>query len=170
MENQNICLENAGLVILNNFIFRLFDRLGLLENERFKDANAQQKAILALQYLATGQTSTEDIYLAYNKVVCGLAPDAPINGTISFSVSEVELMENLIKAIIGYWSSIGTSSIEGFRGNWLVRNGLLLEKEDHWEVIVEKRAYDLLLLHAPFSYAIQKLPWMSKPIYVTWPI
>jgi hypothetical protein len=30
------------------------------------------------------------------------------------------------------------------RGNFLVRDGLLSEEQDKWELTVEKRAYDIL--------------------------
>jgi hypothetical protein len=80
-----------------------------------------------------------------------------------------ELINGMIKAIIGYWPAIGTSSIEGFRGNWLVRDGLLTEFDDRWELAVEKRAYDVLLNKSPFTFSVIKHPWMDKPVHVSWP-
>lgn len=71
--------------------------------------------------------------------------------------------------MISYWPAIGNTSVNGFRGNWLVRDGLLTELEDKWELTVEKRAYDVLIHQSPFSFSIIKLPWMEKPLHVTWP-
>ena len=104
-----------------------------------------------------------------NKVLCGLPLTAAVEAGIDLSLTEKELCEGLLIAVISHWSAIGTSSLEGFRGNWLVRDATLSEKTDNWDLIVEKRPYDLLLERSPFSYSIIKLPWMPKPLYVTWP-
>jgi len=36
----------------------------------------------------------------------------------------------------------------------LVGNGTLTEKEDRWDLIIEKRVYDVLLAKAPFSFSV----------------
>ncbi|WP_414716598.1 contractile injection system tape measure protein [Thalassolituus sp. UBA3500] len=36
-------------------------------------------------------------------------------------------------------------------------------------MIVEERPYDVLLERCPLPYSAVKLPWMNKPLYVTWP-
>ena len=79
------------------------------------------------------------------------------------------LMIGLIEAAISHWTAIGRCSVDAFRGNWLIRDGILTEHEDKWELTVEKRVYDLLLNKSPFSFSIIKHPWMSKPLYVNWP-
>ena len=87
---------------------------------------------------------------------------------IDISQEHKTLIEGLIEAVIGYWPAIGDTSIEGFRGNWLVREGILREEEDRWTLTVEKKAYDILMLKSPFSFSIIKLPWMTKPLHVSW--
>jgi hypothetical protein len=67
------------------------------------------------------------------------------------------------------WPAIGASSIDGFRGNWFVRDGILVEKEDRWDLLIEKRPYDLLLGQSPFSFSVISFKWMNKPIFVNWP-
>ena len=79
------------------------------------------------------------------------------------------LIKGLIEAVIAHWPAIGGSSVEGLRGNWLFRDGLLYDQDDRWELVVEKSAYDLLLDKSPFSFSIIKYPWMSKPLHVTCP-
>ena len=93
----------------------------------------------------------------------------PVKDGITITDEQKELIEGLINAVINYWPAIGQCSIDGFRGNWLVRDGLLTEQDDRWELIVEKRAYDLLINRSPFSFSIIKHPWMKKPLHVTWP-
>ncbi|KIH83140.1 hypothetical protein UCMB321_3090 [Pseudomonas batumici] len=59
-------------------------------------------------------------------------------------------------------------SIDGFRGNWLVRDGLLANANDRWEMTVKPRPYDVLLAHSPFSFSVIRHSWMDKPLFVTW--
>jgi hypothetical protein len=167
--NQGVAIPNAGLVLLNAYFIMLFERLNLVKNKTFITKEAQLDAIHYLQYLVTGLEQTEESFLTLNKVLCGVPLDTPIANGITISDDDKKLMDGLIQAAIGYWNSIGDSSINGFRGNWLVREGVLREAKDRWELIVEKRAYDILLIKSPFSFSIIKLPWMNKPIHINWP-
>jgi hypothetical protein len=163
-----IAIKNAGLVILNNYIEMLFERLHLTSNKQFTSAENQRKAVHYLQYLVTGLSNTEETILPLNKVLCGLPLTQTVPTGITISEEGKGLIDGLIKAVISNWSSVGESTVDGFRGNWLVRDGLLQELEDRWELTVEKRAYDVLLNRSPFSFSIVKFPWMEKPLHVIW--
>lgn len=165
---ETTVIKNAGLVILNNYIEMLFERLHLTSNKQFTSVENQRKTVHYLQYLVTGLSNTEETTLPLNKVLCGLPITQTVPNGITISDEEKELIYGLIRAAISYWSSIGQTSVEGFRGNWLVRDGLLQELEDRWELTVEKRAYDLLIHKSPFSFSIIKYPWMEKPLHVIW--
>jgi Contractile injection system tape measure protein len=164
-----ITVKNAGLVLLNNYIKILFERLGILKDQQFKDKASQLDAVHYMQYVVTGLTKTEETLLPLNKLLCGLSLETPIMDGISLTEEQKKLINSLIKAAIDHWPSVGNTSINGFRGNWLVRDGLLIEKEERWELTVEKRVYDLLIHKSPFSFSIIKYPWMNKPLHVTWP-
>ncbi|RFZ90946.1 hypothetical protein D0C36_18545 [Mucilaginibacter conchicola] len=164
-----LALKNAGVVLLNNYIPILFNRLGLTNENQFIDNQAAGKAVQYLQFLITGQSATEDICLPLNKVLCGLPLAQSVPQEIDISNNEQQLIEGLINAVINYWKDIGTSSVSGFRGNWLIREGLLTETEERWELTVEKRPYDLLISRSSFSFSIIKHPWMPKPLHVNWP-
>lgn len=166
--NQGIALPNAGLVLLNSFFPTLFERLGLIQDGKYIDDYSQSDAVQNLQFLATGNSVAEETFLYLNKILSGLPISSPLKTSITITQENSELIEGLIKAAIGHWQAIGDSSVEGFRGNWLVRDGLLTEYQDHWELRVEKRAYDLLINQAPFSFSIIMFPWMEKPIHVDW--
>lgn len=163
-----IPISNAGIVLLQSFFIPYFQRLDLLEEQQFKGEKQRRDAVHFLQFLATGATETEEPHLLLNKIILGLDINLPIETKINMSDVDKETAESLLHASINYWSAIGSSSLAGFRGNWLVREGLLSETEQHWELVVQRRAYDLLLSKAPFSYSIIKFPWMKKPLYVTW--
>jgi len=165
---QGILVHNAGFVILNSYFKILFDRLGITENFTFKSTEDQLNAVNYLQYTITGSTKTEESTMTLNKVICGIAPTTTIKNDLAISESDKSLSEGLIKAAIGYWPAIGETSVNGFRGNWLVRDGILKEEEEYWELTVEKRAYDILLNRSPFSFSMIKLPWMSKSLHVNW--
>lgn len=166
---EGIPVRNAGIVILNNYIPMLFERLHLVEDRNFTSIENQKKAVRYLHYVVTGFAETEEIYLPLNKVLCGLSVNESVPDRIEISDEEKHLINGLINAAVSYWPEIGDCSVDGFRGNWLVRDGILVELTDKWELTVEKRAYDILINRSPFSFSIIKYPWMSKPLHVNWP-
>ena len=163
-----IPVRNAGLVLINGYLPVLLERLELIKNKTFVDVVSQSHAVHYLQYVVTGLSRTEEFLMPLNKIICGLPLSFPVEDGIEISDAHKNMIEGLIKAMISHWSQIGESSINGFRGNWLVRDGLLTEHDDRWELTVEKRAYDLLLQRSPFSFSIIKYPWMDKPLHVNW--
>ncbi|MFT5822741.1 MAG: hypothetical protein ACI8ZM_003998 [Crocinitomix sp.] len=166
---EGIAINNAGLVLASSYINVLFDRLNLIKDGSFLSAEAQNKAVHYLQFLVNGITENEEHHLVLNKILAGLHPTSPVTAGIDISTDEKELIEGLINAIVGHWPSIGDTSVDGFRGNWLIRDGMLREEVDKWTLDVEKRAYDILLNKSPFSFGIIKFPWIDKPIHVNWP-
>lgn len=167
--NGGIAVRNAGIVLLNNYFVMLFERLGLLSEKKFTSLENQSKAAQYLQYLVTGLSNTEDIDLPLNKVLCGLPLTQTIPDEIEITAENQKLINSLLQSVISYWDAIGNSSLDGFRSNWLVRNGVLVELADRWELKVDERAYDILINKSPFSFSIIKYPWMEKPLYVIWP-
>ncbi len=166
---EGIPVKNAGLVLINHYLPMLFQRLGLTDAHGFFLQDKPADAIQYLQFVATGLTETEAHYLALNKVLCGVQICGPVVNKIEISSKDIELIEQLLRAVAGHWNAIGSTSTEGFRGNWLIREGILVEYDDKWELFIEKRAYDLLLNQSPFTFSLIKYPWMSKPLYVQWP-
>ncbi|WP_310557537.1 contractile injection system tape measure protein [Flavobacterium sp.] len=168
-QQEGIAIKNAGIVILNAYISMLLERLDLLEKNKFKTKESQLQGVHYIQYLATGLSKTEESSLSLNKVFCGLPLAIPVGDGIEITDNHKNLMDGLINAAISHWSAIGDCTVNGFRGNWLVRDGLLVEKEERWELIVDKKVYDLLIHKSPFSFSIIKYSWMLKPLHVIWP-
>lgn len=165
---EQIPVKNAGLVIANSYVPSLFERLGLTQHHAFINTAAQELAVHLLQYLATGMLHSAAQLLPLNKVMCGLPVMQQVLDNTEITESQRQTIEGLIQAMISYWPAIGSSSVDGFRGNWLVRDGMLTELEDRWELKVEKRPYDILLQRSPFSFSTIKYPWMDKPLRVGW--
>lgn len=171
MENkytQHIEVRNAGLVILQSYFTPLFEKLGLVTDHAFHTDDAREAATHYLHYLVTGLENSEEPDLLLNKLLCGIPVSQPIEYGMTISDGKKRIIESLIEAVISQWSAIGSCSIDGFRGNWLVRHGTLVEHEDKWELKVEHRGYDVLLNHSPFSFSVIKLPWMQKPMHINW--
>lgn len=162
-------VNNAGLVILQAWTRTLFARLGLTEQDRFVDGRAQGRAVHYLQFLVTGQEEAAERFLLLNKLLCGLLPDAPVESGIDMSAQDRAICLGLLEAVMAYWPECGKGSVEALRQNWLLREGVLNEQDHNWSLAVERRAYDVLLSRSPFTYAVVKLPWMKKPVYVSWP-
>lgn len=163
-----IQVKNAGVVLANNYFPMLFERAGLLVDKTFSGPEQQQMAIALLNYLVWGQCNLEGALLPLNKLLCGVSLSSTVSLPESLSSEQKGLTEGLLHAMIGHWREIGDCSIDGFRGNWLVRDGLLTETTDYWQLVVEKRGYDVLLQKAPFSFSIIRFPWMEKPLHVSW--
>lgn len=164
-------VKNAGLVLVSSYIPLLFQRLGLVEalgKKENPDHTAAYNAVHYLQYIVTGFCNTGEHLLTLNKLLCGVPLLCPVPGEIEMPDTHKTLISEMLLAIIGHWAAIGTCSINGFRGNWLVRDGLLTEQNDKWELTVEKRSYDILMNKSPFSFSIIKYPWMAMPLHVNW--
>jgi Contractile injection system tape measure protein len=153
--------------MLHGYFQVLFERLEFTQDNHFKSSTEQSLAAQTLGYLCTG--AADNNQLALCNICCGLPMLHPAENGFTITESDKKLMEGLIKAAIGYWPAIGNASVQGFRENWLVRNGILTELEDRYELTVEKRAYDILLNHSPFSFSVLKHPWMEKPLHTDWP-
>ena len=164
----SIIIKNAGLVLMNSYIPILFDRLAVFKNNQFLNTATQLDAVHYLQYVVTGMSNTAESFMVLNKVLCGLAIQEPVQAGIIITNAQQQLIEGLINAVIAHWPAVGSSSISGFRGNWLVRDGLLTEQDEKWELTIEKRAYDILINKCPFSFSLIKYPWMNKPLHVNW--
>jgi len=165
----SIPIKNAGLVLINHYIPLIFEHLNLTDSHKKFLPEMQAAAVYDLQFLATGQLETDEPDLALNKLLCGIPLREPVKNQTVISPADIETMTQLLQAAIGYWTAIGSSSIDGFRGNWLIRDGLLSEQDDRWELFIEKRVYDILINQSPFSFSVIKYPWMTKPLYVQWP-
>ncbi len=167
-QTKSIVVNNAGVVLINSYIPILFGQVGLVKEKRFVSISAQEDAVQYLQFVITGQSTTDEHLLSLNKVLCGLPVNHPVKYGIVVSEANQKLMVGMIEAIIGHWPIIGATSVDGFRGNWLVRDGLLVEREDNWELTVDNRPYDLLINKSQFSFSHMKYQWMDKPLTVYW--
>ncbi len=168
MPGDAIFVHNAGLVILAPFLPRYFDALNMLEYRQFKDSALAERGVHLLQFLATMQSETPEHLLVLNKILCGLPLETPVPLGIELTEQEQEVSNSLLEAVIQNWEIMKNSSIGNLCGSFLLREGLLSQKEDRWMLHVEQKAYDIVLEYLPWTISMIKLPWMEKRIDVTW--
>jgi hypothetical protein len=165
---DELYIGNAGLVILWPFLERFFERLELLEGRQFKAEAARQRAIGLLQHIATGEAVFPEYLLPLNKVLCGL----DLTGVFDFGPplleAETEECLDLLWAVIAQAPILRDMSVPGFRGTFLLRQGVLRARDGAWLLQVERETYDIVLDRFPWGWEWLKLPWMEAPLRVEW--
>ena len=166
--NDGIFIVNAGIVLAHSFIGFLFKRLGLVEANNFKDADAQIKAIFLLHYLSTGNTTAAEHELVLCKLLCAYPINTPIPSEQIFLQAEFEEANNMLVALLQQWNKLQNTSIEGLRESFLQRKGKIFTKGERVIVQVEQCSIDILLDYLPWNLSIIKLPWMKEIVHVEW--
>ncbi len=166
--DSELYLDNAGLVILWPFLTRFFQRLGLLEEQHFIDNAAPQRAVRLLQYLVTETPDPAEYLLPLNKILCGIPPDGLYQPDQPLSEQEIEECNQLLPAVIHNAPVLKEMSVEGFRGSFLLRRGILSSRDGAWLLQIERESYDIVLDRFPWSTDWVKLPWMETALRVEW--
>lgn len=164
--HEGVFIDCAGVVLLHPFLPRLFERLELVENGVLTQSD---RALALLHFLATGQSRAPEHALVLPKLLCGLEPSDLAGAPVELSEADRAEAEGLLQAAIDYWSALGQTSFDGFRGNFLVRPGKLSKRGDDDLLQVEKRAWDVLLGQLPWGLGVVRLPWMRGMLWVEWP-
>lgn len=165
---EGIFVENAGLILIGPYFGRLFDRLQLTQGGKFISEAHQEKAIRISQYLVDGHTDAVEYELPLNKFLCAWPIAKAMGAEVEVTETDKELCEGLLSAAIQNWSSIGNTSVQGFRESFLQREGKLARNEMHWQLTVQTKAFDILLDTLPWTYQTIKLPWMEELLEVDW--
>jgi hypothetical protein len=163
-----VSVYNAGMILCWPFFGRFFAALGLTEQGKFTGQQAEERAVQLLQYLATGMTEFEEWDLSLNKVLCGVPMNTPISPRFVITLEEEEMVNKLINGTIFNWEKLRGTRLETFRETFFMREGMLYEKDNRWELIVERKAYDLLLDTLTWNISMINLSMMKKRLNVQW--
>ena len=147
---------------------RFFDRLGLLSAGAFVDANCAQRGVALLQYLASVDPNPSEYLLPLNKLLVGMDLDALFYLESPLTAREMDECDILLNAVIEHATVLNHMSIAGFRGSFLLRQGVLSTRDGAWLLQVERETYDVVLERFPWSISWVRLPWMSLPLRVEW--
>ena len=163
---NGLFIENAGLVLLHPFLPAYFQAVGLADGPVLKKPG---RAVLLLQYLATGQTVVPEHLLALNKLLCGLPLNWPVPKCLRLTKLEKKESRQLLEAVITHWAALKNTSPEGLQGEFLCREGKLSQNQDgEWWLRVERKTADILLSQLPWGFGFIRTPWMGKMLMVEW--
>jgi hypothetical protein len=165
---ESIFVTGAGVVILGPFIPMLFTKLNFVTGSEFKDAASKAKAIQLLHYAVFGNLPFDETDTILFKLLCGMAPEEPLEIDNALSEEDGQLINGLLASIIQQWSILKSTSVEGLRETFLKREGKLQIEEEEYVLDVESKTYDMLLDHIPWSISKIKFSWMKKMILVQW--
>ena len=166
--DEEIFIENAGLVLLHPFLPGLFSNLQLTKNREFAAIHEQFVASKILQFLAFGENGHTENLFSLNKILCGIGLIQALDLELALSHESKAECEELLKEVIRHWSVLKNTSIAGLRETFLQRNGKISRVEKGWKLQVERKTVDVLLAKLPWGLGIIKLPWMNEMIFVEW--
>lgn len=163
---EGIFVDNAGIVLLHPFLSTFFRVVGVADGDTITEP---YKAIVLLNYLATGETFTVEHDATLFKILCGVDIDAPIPSVVATTVDDLAEADNLLHAVVGHWDALGSTSIDGLRESFLKRSGKLgIDDDGEWRLQIEWKTYDVLLDRLPWGIAHLRLPWMQAMCRVEW--
>jgi hypothetical protein len=168
LTKQPIFVRNAGQILAGPYLPRLFEMTGLLVDNKFRDEESAFRGVHLLQYMVDGSLDPPEHALPLNKILCGLQPGDPIRYPIALTDAEKDAVDGLLKAIITHWSALGNTSVQGLQQSFLQREGRLTLLESKMQLLVEPRAFDMLLDRLPWAYNLTKFSWMHAALYVEW--
>lgn len=167
-DSEEMYIDNAGLVLLWPYLNRFLERIGLVEENEFISKDAAGRGALLLQHLADSTTEIPEHVLPLNKILCGLDPAEPLEGSIEVTKDEEVECQNLLTTLLRHWGALKNTSPDGLRRAFLQREGVLTARHGSWLVQVEKQTHDVLLDRLPWTIAVVKLPWMDAVMHVEW--
>lgn len=167
-ETDSLYVANAGLVLLWPFLGRFFEKLGLMREREFVDEAARQRAVLLLQHIATGATEFPEYQLALNKLLCGHPLARPLPLELELDAETAAECQSLLEVVPLHNPKMQNLTAEGFRTAWLQREGIVKTQDDHFVLHVERKPYDILLDHLPWSVNLLRLQWMEGILAVEW--
>lgn len=162
-------ITNAGLVILHPFMKRLFDSLGYLKKNTWKDIQTQHRAVLLLQYLINFNTEIFENDLLLNKLLCGVPVENTVNTKWDITKKEEEQCKALLNSVIKHWKVLKKTSIATLQESFFQRAAKIeLNKNDRYEITVEQKSIDVLLDQLPWGIGMIKTPWMDDYLICNW--
>jgi len=164
-EGTMLYIGNAGLVLLHPYLAILFQELQLTD---FKDIDTISKAVQVLGYLASGRDDLHEYELVFPKILCGLHPGQPVKYLDPLKEEEKTAANELLEAVIAHWNALGSTTPDGLRGNFLMREGKLEWKDEEWQLYVTQQPYDMLLNRLPWGFSVVSLSWMPWLIKTVW--
>ena len=165
---EDIYINNAGLILLWVFLKQFFINVKLLEQDKFINKAAARRAALLLQYIIDPLPAWSEAELVLNKILCGLDVLEPIESELDITEHEQAECQQLLLAVRTHWPTMGKVSMHYLIEYFLQRKGVIRNRTDHWLLQVERSAHDALAGDRTWPIGIIQLPWLDKLITVEW--
>ena len=167
---QAVYIDNAGLVLLHPFLPGLFEELGYTAAREFLSADMKCRAVHMLQFIVNGEEEMPEYFLSLNKLFCAMENDEHIDRFIRLTDAEKDEAIKLIQAVIGHWTVLKNTSVEGLQQGFLQRHGKLSfnAADGYWKLQIEKTGIDVLLEKLPWGFSYIQLPWMKYSLITEW--
>jgi hypothetical protein len=163
---EGIYIENAGLILLHPFLPQFFTALAIAKEDQLIQP---ERALCLLHFLTTGLLIAPEYEVTLAKVLCNIPLDTPVESDMGLSELELEEAKALLDAVIHHWDALRNTSIDGLRGEFLLRFGKLSVRNDgDWLLQIENKTADILLNQLPWGISMIKLPWMQRMLWVEW--
>lgn len=165
---ENIYVQNAGMVILWPFLTRFFRNLGFLDGDDFKGDAERERAVFLLQFLVDSGEPPPEYLLALNKLLAGWTVADAVDLPYPLSSEEKRHCSQLLAAVKSYWKPLANTSIEGMQRSFFQREGILARKGEHWNLKIEKKGMDILVTKLNWSISMVNLSFNDIILYVEW--
>lgn len=168
--NNRIHIEDAGLILLHPFLTNFFQKLNLLSEDKkqFSNTDSQIRAAHLLKYITGYRGPHYEHLMMFEKLICNIPLDYPLNISFIPSKEEKEEIRNLLQTVCQYWKPLNSSSIESLQHSFILRHGTFEWMDPSWIIRVEGSAIDILLDDLPWEISTIILPWLKPMIYVEW--
>ena len=161
-------INGSGAVILHFFLKPYFEDLKLVVKGKFINNAAQQRAVLLLNYLVTGEVEAAEFDMGLQKILCGYPLEETLPASIVLTKKEKSESAKLLLAVTDHWAPLKNTSVDGLRASFLQRDGKITTKENGWLLTVEQKTVDILLGKLPWGFSTIRLSWMEKILNVDW--
>lgn len=164
---SGLYVGNVGLVLIHPFLKSLFDNCKLLNKDN--SINNPEVATHLLHYIATGKEQDYENAMTFEKFLCNIPIDEPIERNIVLSEEMKKEAATMLQAVLSNWDIMKTSSAELLQNEFLQRPGKLsINGDESPVIIIERKTQDVLLDKLSWNLSIIKLAWKKRIIYVNW--
>lgn len=160
-------IQNAGLILIHPFLKTFFEHCDLLHPKTQELVDPELCAHL-LHYIATGKTNAPEYEMIFEKFLCNIPLEKPINRHIKLSRKHKAQAKNVIESVQHNWTPMKKSSAALLQNEFFQRSGKLVITDQDHTLTVERKTQDILLDKLAWGISLVKLPWQKKFIFVNW--
>lgn len=167
-ENNQIGVQNVGLILLHPFLKQFFTATGIVGKQGILAPENFDLAVQSLHFLATGDEDVFEGNLIMEKFLCGVPLKMPVQKMSLLSESIKNEANELLIEVVRHWPALKNTSADGLRQMFVQRDGKLIQEDTKYQLIVERKAQDILLESLSWNIAVIKLPWISNILFTEW--